>query len=118
MFFVQFILNCSWLVLVLSVAFNFGMLTLLILLIPYFTLIAGIASSCSFDLTLMICLLRNLAKMKIEDVLPTKNKESAESALSVIKYYRNKMAHNDLQLLTETEFNDQWDALSQVIFKY
>ncbi|CAC5424328.1 unnamed protein product [Mytilus coruscus] len=50
--------------------------------------------SSDMDITLMICLLRNLKKMKIKDSLPAETDVCAEADISRIKYYRNWIAHN------------------------
>ncbi|XP_063397031.1 uncharacterized protein LOC134681362 [Mytilus trossulus] len=75
----------------------------------------GAASSLSFDLTLMICLLRNLANIKVADKLPCDTDESIEADLTRIKCYRNRIAHSDYKILSEEEFNIQWDAISLAI---
>ncbi|XP_063397028.1 uncharacterized protein LOC134681361 isoform X1 [Mytilus trossulus] len=77
--------------------------------------LVGAASSLSFDLTLMICLLRNLANIKVADILPCDTDESIEADLTRIKYYRNKIAHSDHKILSEEDFNIQWDAISKAI---
>ncbi|XP_052074473.1 uncharacterized protein LOC127712207 isoform X4 [Mytilus californianus] len=75
----------------------------------------GAASSLTFDLTLMICLLRNLANIKVEDKLPADSDDNIEADLTRIKYYRNKIAHSDHKTMTEEEFNIQWEAISKAI---
>ncbi|XP_052074464.1 uncharacterized protein LOC127712207 isoform X1 [Mytilus californianus] len=77
----------------------------------------GAASSLTFDLTLMICLLRNLANIKVEDKLPADSDDNIEADLTRIKYYRNKIAHSDHKTMTEEEFNIQWEAISKAIIR-
>ncbi|XP_071178430.1 uncharacterized protein [Mytilus edulis] len=75
----------------------------------------GVASSISFDLTLMICLLRNLANIKVGDTLPRNTDDSIGADLTRIKYYRNKVAHSDHKTMSEEDFNSQWEAISTAI---
>ncbi|CAC5389372.1 unnamed protein product [Mytilus coruscus] len=52
---------------------------------------SGTPSSETFDLTLMICLIRNLTKIQIEDELPFMGNDVVGADLTTIKYYRNKI---------------------------
>lgn len=71
-------------------------------------------SSEKFDITLMICLLRHLAKITIQDGFPSSSDKSVAADLSRIKGYRNKVMHCDEGTLTNQEFNQYWDEISQV----
>lgn len=62
----------------------------------------------------MTCLLRNLAKINIQDNLPLSTDTSEEAALSRIKFYRNEIAHNESGTLTEQLFHQYWGEISQV----
>ncbi|XP_063409032.1 ankyrin-1-like [Mytilus trossulus] len=73
------------------------------------------AESSTFDVTLMICTLRNLANINIQDNLPVSTDRTDEAALSRIKFYRNEIAHNDSGTLTEKQFHQYWDEISQAI---
>ncbi|XP_076085706.1 uncharacterized protein LOC143056511 [Mytilus galloprovincialis] len=76
---------------------------------------SGTADSSTFDVTLMICLLRNLAKINIKDNLPVSTDTSEGAALSRIKFYRNEIAHNESGTLTEKQFHQLWEEVSQAI---
>ncbi|XP_071145672.1 uncharacterized protein [Mytilus edulis] len=76
---------------------------------------SGIAISSTFDVTLMTCLLRNLAKINIQDNLPLSTDTSEEAALSRIKFYRNEIAHNESGTLTKQLFHQYWGEISQAI---
>ncbi|XP_071145816.1 uncharacterized protein [Mytilus edulis] len=76
---------------------------------------SGTADSSTFDVTLMICLLRNLAKMNIRDNLPVSTDTTEGAAMSRIKFYRNEIAHNDSGTLTEKQFHQFWEEASQAI---
>ena len=70
--------------------------------------------SSDMDLTLMICLLRNLQKMKIEDILPAAALTSEEADLSRIKYYRNWIVHNTDGYINRTDFLLMWTNVCDV----
>lgn len=74
----------------------------------------GVASSKTFDLTLMICLLRNLASIEVGDKLPLSSVINEAADLSRIKYYRNKFAHHDGCMVTNTDFEIYWSDIWQV----
>ncbi|XP_052075358.1 uncharacterized protein LOC127712782 [Mytilus californianus] len=74
-------------------------------------------SSEKFDITLMICLLRHLAKINIQDGFPSSGDKSEATDLSRIKRYRNKVLHCDEGTLTNQEFNQYWDDISQAIVR-
>lgn len=68
-------------------------------------------SSNNYDTTLMILLLKHLAKINICDILPLDEDISKEAAVSRIKYYRNKICHSTTGIITEEEFHELWDLL-------
>lgn len=74
----------------------------------------GKASSATFDLTLMICLLRNLIPIEVGDILPHPSDISTGADLSRLKYYRNKIAHSDAGVLTDKQLDDFWTDIAQV----
>ncbi|XP_063411129.1 uncharacterized protein LOC134694064 [Mytilus trossulus] len=76
---------------------------------------SGVASSKTFDLTLMICLLRNLASIDVGDKLPHPSVISEAAELSRLKYYRNKFAHHDGCILTFKDFELNWNEICQAI---
>lgn len=71
--------------------------------------------STDMDLTLMICLLRHLQKMKFEDSLPLATNTSEAADLSRIKYYRNWIAHNTNGHISKHDFPAIWKNASEVI---
>lgn len=62
----------------------------------------------------MICLLRNLQNMAIEDTLPTEALISEEADLSRIKYYRNWIAHNTAGSIDKEDFLAMWTNVCEV----
>ena len=74
-------------------------------------------SSKDFDITLMICLLRNLIPhIAIMDRLPSATDTTVGADLSRIKYYRNIIVHCDS--VADTEFESYWKDVTQVIHNY
>lgn len=75
-------------------------------------------ASTNFDLTLMICLLRNIsginAPVRGFDELPLPAETSEGSDLARIKYYRNIIAHSEDSKLSNQNFNDAWKDVSEV----
>ncbi|XP_071145817.1 uncharacterized protein [Mytilus edulis] len=76
---------------------------------------SGTAVSCTFDVTLMLCLLRNFANIVIQDKLPVSAVTTDAVALSTIKFYRNEIVHKHTGTFTEQEFHQIWKVLSQAI---
>ncbi|CAG2206990.1 unnamed protein product [Mytilus edulis] len=79
--------------------------------------LSGTPSSETFDLTLMICLIRNLTKIQIEDELPYMGNDVVGAALTTIKYYRNKIMHSSDGILKDVLFNKWWDETSKAIIQ-
>ena len=74
-------------------------------------------SSITFDLTLMIVLIRKLTPIRISDVVPHSSDVTEGADLSRLKYYRNQVAHNDSGTLTDTQFQKWWNDITQVILE-
>ncbi|XP_052103345.1 uncharacterized protein LOC127736784 [Mytilus californianus] len=78
-----------------------------------------VPDSKTFDVTLMITLLRNLTSLNPPhsgyDKLPTANEATPTSDLARIKYYRNILAHLDDGKIDNTEFNTAWDDITGAI---
>ena len=72
-------------------------------------------SSKDFDITLMICLLRNLIPIAIIDGLPSATDTSLRADLSRIKYYRNLIVHCDNALVDDTDFESYWNDVTPVM---
>jgi hypothetical protein len=81
-------------------------------------LFSGEPSSKDFDITLMICLLRNLIPIDIIDGLPSATDTSLRADLSRIKFYRNFIVHCDSALVADTEFESYWKDVTPVIHNY
>jgi len=76
-------------------------------------------SSKDFDITLMICLLRNLIPIDIMDNrLPSATDTSLRADLSRFKYYRNIIVHCDSALIDDTDFESYWNDVTPVIHNY
>ena len=73
-------------------------------------------SSKDFDITLMICLLRNLIPINIMDNrLPSATDTSLGADLSRIKYYRNFIVHCNDALVADTDFESYWNDVTPVM---
>ena len=79
-------------------------------------LFSGETSSKDFDITLMICLLRNLIPIDIMDRLPSATDISLRADLSRIKYYRNFIVHCDS--VADTDFESYWNDVTPVKHNY
>ena len=80
-------------------------------------LFSGEPSSKDFDITLMICLLRNLIPIDIIDNrLPVAADESLSADLSRIKYYRNLIVHCNDAFVDDTDFESYWKDVTPVIY--
>lgn len=81
-------------------------------------LFAGTTSSKQYDISLMMCLIRNLVSVKPPingfDDLPLTTETSMESDLARIKYYRNKVAHADSDKIATIDFKIIWHDLVDV----
>lgn len=62
----------------------------------------------------MICLIRNLTNIQIEDALPFTGNDVVGADLTTIKYYRNKIMHSSDGILKDVMFNKWWDETSKV----
>ncbi|XP_063400264.1 uncharacterized protein LOC134684883 [Mytilus trossulus] len=78
-------------------------------------------SSADFDVTLMVCLLRNIPLPGIYqpasgwDNLPIPSDKSPGAYLSRIKYYRNAIAHSTENKLNTLDFQGKWKTISEAI---
>ena len=84
----------------------------------FMILFSGEPSSKDFDITLMICLLRNLIPITIIDGLPSATDTSLRADLSRIKFYRNIIVHCDSALVDDTDFESYWKDVTPVIHNY
>ncbi|CAC5421143.1 ANK [Mytilus coruscus] len=77
--------------------------------------------SSNLDMTLMICLLRNLTDMNFDAPQSQVNYNisySNETAISTIKFYRNKLHHiDDCSSVSDIAFNEMFDAVTTAIIK-
>lgn len=78
----------------------------------------GVPDSKSFDVTLMICLIRNLTSVIPPingfDKLPLPNETTPGPDLARIKWYRNEIAHHDSDTIDIAYFNTAWSEVSDV----
>lgn len=81
-------------------------------------LLTDIPKSDTFDVTLIITLLRNLGELtdpvKGYDHLPGSTETSPASDLARIKYYRNYIAHLENCKINNTFFSTSWEDISEV----
>ena len=86
-----------------------------------FYLGTGSATSSDFDITLLICLLRNMTPNVPTppsgfDKLPINSSDvSIGDDMARIKYYRNAAVHNKTGKMTNQDFQHQWNILENVI---
>ncbi|CAG2205865.1 unnamed protein product [Mytilus edulis] len=78
-----------------------------------------VPDSKTFDVTLMICLIRNLTSINPAingfDSLPLPGETTPGSDLARIKCYRNKLAHHDSNTIDTTYFNTAWREISEAV---
>ncbi|XP_071136253.1 uncharacterized protein [Mytilus edulis] len=82
----------------------------------------GVPNSKIFDVTLMICLIRNLTTVNLPingfDSLPLPRETTPGPDLARIKWYRNILAHHDSNTMPTGDFNTAWanvaDAVSRL----
>ncbi|CAG2243413.1 unnamed protein product [Mytilus edulis] len=79
--------------------------------------ISGKPASDTFDLTLMICLIKNLTNIEVGDELPFSRNETDGADLTRIKYYRNKIMHSNDGIVSESTFKSWWDEISRAIIR-
>lgn len=76
-------------------------------------------SSKDFDLTLMICLLRNIGRLLTPsngwDQLPHPSDMLPGAHLATMKWYRNQLAHTSVTSMDKTEFTDKWTRVEKVL---
>ncbi|XP_063438379.1 uncharacterized protein LOC134719303 [Mytilus trossulus] len=79
----------------------------------------GIPDSKTFDVTLMICLIRNLTTINPPingfDSLPLPGETTPGSDLARIKYNRNKLAHHDNNTIDTAYFYTVWTDISNAV---
>ncbi|CAG2234019.1 unnamed protein product [Mytilus edulis] len=72
-------------------------------------------SSETFDVSLMVCLLRHFTDLDIHDGLPLAHIHTPEADVSRIKYYRNYIVHSECGKVTDTKFFEIWNCLVEAI---
>ncbi|XP_076095329.1 uncharacterized protein LOC143066215 [Mytilus galloprovincialis] len=79
----------------------------------------GLTNSSNFDVTMMICLIRNLTPVTPPltgfDSLPTQAETSPESDLARIKCYRNILAHLNSDTIDTVFFNTAWGEITEAV---
>ncbi|CAC5423896.1 unnamed protein product [Mytilus coruscus] len=83
----------------------------------YGTLKTSQITSSEFDITLMVCLLRNLTTLSIQDTMPIKTDTSPGADVSRIKHFRNQIAHSEDGKISQNNFNESWDDLTNAIVR-
>ncbi|VDI62946.1 Hypothetical predicted protein [Mytilus galloprovincialis] len=82
---------------------------------------AGSKATCSkdFDLTMIICLLRNLGGLPTPsngwDQLPHPNDMLPGANLATLKWYRNQLAHTTVTDMDNNEFTDKWNRVEKAL---
>ncbi|XP_063408943.1 uncharacterized protein LOC134692421 [Mytilus trossulus] len=77
----------------------------------------GAISSQSFDITLMMLLIRNLTEITISSILPLPSQVGLSDDLARIHFYRNKIAHVEDATISDTDFTKYWDEITQAIIR-
>ncbi|XP_071138285.1 uncharacterized protein [Mytilus edulis] len=81
----------------------------------------GTVSSSDFDITLMICLIRNIAAINQPvngfNNLPPPSEKTPAANIARIKYFRNKLAHSDNDKINQCDFNTFWTELSEAVVR-
>ncbi|VDI62947.1 Hypothetical predicted protein [Mytilus galloprovincialis] len=76
-------------------------------------------SSKDFDLTMMICLLRNLGGLSTPskgwDQLPHPNDMLPGAHLATLKWCRNQLAHTTVTSMDNNEFTDKWNRVEKAL---
>ncbi|XP_071122328.1 uncharacterized protein [Mytilus edulis] len=79
----------------------------------------GVPDSTTFDVTLMICLIRNLTSIIKPingfDKLPLPVETTPGADLARIKWYRNQLAHHDSNKIATADFNTAWSNISDAV---
>ncbi|CAG2255365.1 unnamed protein product [Mytilus edulis] len=75
----------------------------------------GDPTSRTFDITLMILLIKNLTPIKISDVLPYPTHTNLGAHLSRIKFYRNMISHSEHGTIGNTYFAECWENIAMQI---
>ena len=65
----------------------------------------------------MIALIRNLTRIRISDGVPLSSDVTVGADLSRLKYHRNQVAHNYSATLTDRQFQEWWNDITQVILE-
>ncbi|XP_063404203.1 ankyrin-1-like [Mytilus trossulus] len=79
----------------------------------------GVPNSKTFDVTLMICLIRNLTPVNQPingfDCLPLPRETTPGPDLARIKWYRNILAHHDSNTMPTGDFNTSWANIADAV---
>ncbi|XP_071141832.1 uncharacterized protein [Mytilus edulis] len=74
-------------------------------------------SSDMFDVSLMVCLLKHLTDLDIQDSLPLETFQTIAADISRIKFYRNFIVHSKSGKVDETEFWKIWNCVTEAILR-
>ncbi|CAG2225942.1 unnamed protein product [Mytilus edulis] len=73
---------------------------------------SGVPVSQTFDITLMILLIKNLTHIAISENLPCRTRDTLGAHLSRIKIYRNMIAHSKHGTISNTDFSKCWENIT------
>ncbi|XP_052085386.1 uncharacterized protein LOC127723024 [Mytilus californianus] len=74
-------------------------------------------SSDMFDISLMVCLLRNFTDVNIQDSLPLESIHTTDADISRIKFYRNYIVHSDSGKVPENTFSEIRNCVVEAILR-
>ncbi|VDI56057.1 26S proteasome non-ATPase regulatory subunit 10 [Mytilus galloprovincialis] len=74
-------------------------------------------SSDMFDVSLMVCLLKNFTDLDIQDSLPIENIHTVAADISRIKFYRNAIVHSDSGKINGNKFSEIWNCVAEAILR-
>ncbi|CAC5370652.1 unnamed protein product [Mytilus coruscus] len=72
-------------------------------------------SSSTFDISLMLCLLRNFTDIDVHDKIPQPHDTRVAADLGRLHYYRNKCAHMNKGEISAEDFNLIWTDVTEAI---
>lgn len=67
-----------------------------------------------FDVSLMVCLLKNFTDSDIQNSLPLETTITTAADISRIKFYRNYVVHSASNKVTGNQFSEIWSCVAEV----
>ncbi|CAC5382522.1 unnamed protein product [Mytilus coruscus] len=74
-------------------------------------------SSETFDVSLMVCLMKDFTTLDIHDVLPNEQIHDIGADISRIKFYRNRVVPSNSGNVTKDEFTKTWNCVVEAILR-